>query len=478
MLIGKRIVQALLILIAALLIFVIFVFASNLTIKTSRFNPFITYTIESYAGLQILIDGDISVTPGWVTTIGVEGIRWQENDAEEIPFLKVGHSELSLDLMSLFDEEIIIEKVILSELELNLIAEAGMKFNIPELDFMGFLEWINLRVKHIPPFIAADIQLKSVWLRFLAPEKSLKGQFVFDQIDARWGWNTPLWLMGDGTIDEQHPKPVTIAAKGGAFRTLGDASQEWKLSFNLAGDKADILTELTLSGEGIDGLEKGENVLAKNRDYELLFKVNKLQYGAVLSHLGLEDAGHGSLDASVFLKGNLVNLDHPLTNSTGTIELAVWPDSLRANPLDFWAVNIVNQLFRSLNEDSKVNCAVARFDLSEGTLSSDVMIFDTSRLRVYGDGNFNLISRELDFWVEAKAKQIQWISKDVPVRIKGSLDKPEIELKKTRLLTSTVKTVVNFALPLLPVLINDTMESDGSKDCLQSMQDNSGQFKD
>lgn len=478
MFIAKRIVQVLLVLTLALLIVVMLAFASNLTINLSRFSPLITDTIESYTGLTILFDGELSVTLGQEPEIKVEGLRWQESDAEDVPFLQLFHLALSVDLASVFDEEVIIKRLLLSELELNLIAEEGMEFNIPELDLMGFLEWINKRVETIPPFVADDIQVTHLQLRFLAPEKSVKGKVIFDHIDAKWGWNAPLWLVGDGVIDGDDPKPVTIAASGGAFRTLGDASEEWLSSVNIAGNIADISTQLILRGEDSDSLKQSESVLAKNREYELLVQLNNLQYGDFLIHLGLEEPMKGELNGSIVLHGDLTNLDQPLTNSTGTIELAVWPDSLSANPLDFWAVNIINLLFSSLSEDSKVNCAVARFDLSEGELSSDVMIFDTSRLRVYGNGKFNLVSRELDFWVEAKAKQIQWISKEVPVRIKGSLDKPEIELEKMGLFKSTVKSVVNVTLPLLPVLINDTMESDGSKDCLQSMQANSGRIKE
>lgn len=475
---AKRIIHILLVLISVLLIVVLLGFASNVTLNLSRFSLLMTDTIESFTGLRVLFDGALSVTLGREVKVEVEGLRWQESDAAETPFLQVSHSEVSVDLASILDEEVIIKKVRLAALELNLIVEEGMEFNIPELDLMGFLEWLNQRVEKIPPFIADDIQLTNVSLRFLAPEKSLKGQFVFDHIDAKWGWNSPLWLVGDGIIDDDVPKPITIAANGGAFRSLGDASQAWLSKVNIAGNKADISTQLRLSSENDSALQQVEPVLAKNRAYELLVQLNDLPYGAFLDYLGLEEPMAGELDTSIMLRGDLANLDQPLMNSTGTIELAVWPENLKANPLDFWAVNIINLVFSSLNEDSKVNCAVARFDLSDGELVSDTMIFDTSRLRVYGSGKFNLISRELDFWVKAKAKQIQWLSKEVPVRIKGSLDKPEIAFEKMGVFKSTVKSVVNFSLPILPVLINDTMESDGSKDCLQSMQVNSGRIKE
>jgi hypothetical protein len=272
--------------------------------------------------------------------------------------------------------------------------------------------------------------------------------------------------------------PISIAIKGDRFKALGVASKEWSSSLNIAGNHADIATTLTLTGEDILALDTDEVVLAKNRDYALMVEVNQLKYGQILTHLGVEEAGQGHLNARIFLQGMLANLDQPLISSTGTIEVAVWPSELRANPLDFWAINIINMLLIGLSEDSKVNCAVARFDLSNAQLTSEALIFDTSRLRVYGSGHINLLSREVDIWIEAKAKQLQWLSKEVPVRLIGSLDNPQIELKKMGIFKSAVKSVVNFTIPLLPVLVNDTMESDGSKDCLMSMQANSGRIKE
>lgn len=476
--IGKRIIQVLLLLILALLLLVALAFAFNVTIKLSRFAPFISHIVESYSGVKVHIDGDILLTLGSTTELETEGIRWQEHDSDKLPFLKLERGEASIDVWSLFGPQIIIEKIALSALDLNLIVEKGMEFNIPEVDLIALLEWINYRADKIPPFIADDIVLENVSFLFLAPEKNLKGQLDFDHINAAWGWDSPLQLFGDGVLHDYDPYPISIAAKGGPFKALGVASKDWTSSFNIAGNVADISTTLTLSAESEVGLEKGERVLAKNRDYALKVKVNKFQYGDVLSHMGVTDAGQGYLNARIILQGMLANLDHPLILSTGTIEIAVWPSGLKANPLDFWAINIINMLFIGLNEDSKVNCAVARFDLSDATLTSEALIFDTSRLRVYGSGHINLLSRELDFWIEAKAKQLQWLSKEVPVRIKGSLDDPEIELKKMGIFKSAVKSVVNFSLPLLPVLINDTMESDGSKDCLMSMKADSGRIKE
>lgn len=476
--IGKRIVQALLILLLALLLLVALAFAFNLTIKLTRFAPYISETIESTSGVNIHIDGEILFTLGSTTEVNIDGFRWQQRDSDKLPFLQFERGVFSFDFWSLFGRQISIEKIALSTVDLNLVIKKGMKLNIPELDLMALLEWINHRADELPLFIAEDIELKQASLTFLVPEKNLKGDLVFDHIDASWGWNSPLQLFGDGVLHDDDPYPISIALKGDPFKSLGVASKEWTTIFNIAGNQADIATTLTLTGEDAHALEEDEVALAKNRTYALAVEVNQLQYGKILSNLGVEGAGHGHLNAHIFLQGMLTNLDQPLVSSTGTIELAVWPSELRANPLDFWAINIINMLLIGLSEDSKVNCAVARFDLTDSILTSEALIFDTSRLRVYGSGNINLLSREIDIWIEAKAKQLQWLSKDVPVRLSGSIDNPKIELKKMGIFKSAVKSVVNFTLPLLPVLINDTMESDGSKDCLMSMQANRGRIKE
>jgi len=469
-----------------LLMSVTLLFVLSPTITVTRFAPFITEVIESHTDLEFSIDGEITIKPGLDTFVFLGGLHLSEEDAAGQPFLSIGKSELFLDLHSILNGPINIRNITLSDVMVNVVHQGNMEFNIPDIELLELMQWVDRNIAIIPPFIAKDVQLRHVLINFSDIEHNLSGQWLLEEIDAGWGWDSPLTLFGEGILLGSPPKgprnkPITISVTADSMRYLGDKSLLWNSALHIAANEGDILLKLALVPAIEPSLLNTEEYL---RDYELGAQVKQFQYGDLLSRLGvasklgIEGDMSGHLGADISLKGRISDLDDPLLKSSGVIEVSVWPQNQRANALDFWATNIVNMVLKGMNADSTINCAVARFNLSDGALSSEVMVFDTSRLRVYGEGSFDLANNNIDFLIVPKAKQIQWLDKSVPVRLKGSLEKPEIEIKKKGLFKSVAKSVINFSIPVLPILINDTMESDGSKECLQSMQKNRGRLKD
>jgi len=466
--------------------FVALLFVFSPTITVTKFAPFVTEVVNSSSDLEISIDGEITIKPGLDTLVFLEGVHLSDEEAVGQPFLSIAKSELSLDLRSVLNEPINIQKVTLSDLMINVVHQGDMGFNIPDLELLELMQWVDRNIVNIPPFIARDVQLRHVLINVSDLENNLSAQGLFDEIDAGWGWDYPLTAFGEGVLkgnvaSDIDSKSITISANAGSMRHLGDKSLLWRSAFHIASNEGDVLLKLALAPATEASQLNTEEYL---RVYKLDVGVKQLQYGDLLTRLGvaaklgIEGGMTGHIGAEISLEGNVSDLGDPLLASSGVVEVSVWPQSQRANMIDFWATNIVNMVLKGMNSDSTINCAVARFNLSGGVLSSEVMVFDTSRLRVYGDGSFDLSNNNIDFLIVPKAKQIQWLDKSVPVRLMGSLEKPEIEVQKTGLFKSVAKSVINFSIPLLPILINDTMDSDGSKECLKSMQKNSGSLKD
>ena len=486
LLIGKRIVQFLLTLIVLLLMFVTLLFMFSPTITVTRFAPFVTEIVNSSSGLEISIGGEITIKPGIDTLVLLEELYLSDEKAAGQPFLSIAKSEISLDLRSVLNEQINIQNITLSDVMINVVHQRDKGFNIPDLEVLELMQWVDKNIAHIPPFIARDVQLKHVLINFSDLENNLSGQWLFDEIDVGWGWDYPLTAFGEGVlkgnvVSDIDSKPITISVNAGSMRHLGDKSLLWDSTFHIAANEGDVLLKLALAPAAEESQLDSEEYL---RVYKLDVGVKQLQYGDLLTRLGVaaklgvEGGMTGHIGAEISLEGNVSDLGDPLLTSSGVVEVSVWPQNQLANVIDFWATNIVNMVLKGMNSDSTINCAVARFNLSDGVLNSEVMVFDTSRLRVYGDGSFDLSNNNIDFLIIPKTKQIQWLDKSVPVRLIGALEEPEIEVQKVGLFKSVAKSVINFSIPLLPILINDTMESDGSKECLESMQKNRGSLKD
>ncbi len=84
-----------------------------------------------------------------------------------------------------------------------------------------------------------------------------------------------------------------------------------------------------------------------------------------------------------------------MAHANGHIDFAVWPKNMRSGIFDLWAVNLFVALAPAVDpaKESKVNCALGRFDLRDGKLTQDAILMDTSRMRVTGEGGADF-SRE------------------------------------------------------------------------------------
>ena len=462
----------------------LFVFSPTITV--TKFALWTTEFVNNTTDIRLSIDGEITIKPGVDTLVLLEGINlWDEENVDQ-SFLSIGKIELSLDMLSVLNSPINIQKFVLSDVTIDAIHAEGEGSNIPDFEVLKLMQWIDGNISIIPPFIAQDVQLRHVLINVSDVENNLSGQLLLEEIDAGWGWNSPLTVYGEGLFLGSSSKgfgdkPITISMSADSMRHLGDQSLLWSSNTHIAADQGDISTTLSFAPSTDESILNDEAYL---RVYRLNMEVKNLHYGELLTRLGfVEKLGidsniTGHLGSEILLEGNVSEMNDPLLRSSGVIEVSVWPENQLAAAVDFWATNLLNVMLTGINSDSKINCAVARFNLSDGVLNSDVMVFDTSRLRVYGDGVLDLATTNIDFLIVPKAKQIQWVDKSVPVRLMGTLKNPEIEVKKMGLFKSVAKSVINFSIPMLPILINDTMESDGSKECLQSMQQRGGRLKD
>lgn len=445
-----------------------------------------TNFVNKTTNVGISIDGEVTIQPGLDTLVSVEGIKLWDKKVAEKSFLSIGNVALSLEVLSLLKPPVNVQKMVLSNVTIDVLHGRNGKDNIPNINMLALMEWVDGNIATIPPFIIHDVELRHVLVNFSNIEHDLNGQVLLEQIDTHWGWDSPLSVYGEGIFlgnpsKGLSDKPVTISMTADSIRHLGDKSLLWNFMTHAAGEEGDISVKLLFSP-----ITDATLIIEEEypRVYKLDVAVKEFQYGELLRGLTSElkhEANNnltGHIGADISLAGNVSDLNHPLLQSSGVIEVSVWPENHLADALDFWATNIVNAVLVGINSDSKINCAVARFNLSDGQLSSEVMVFDTSKLRVYGDGVLDFTAKTIDFLIVPKAKQIQWLDKSVPIRLKGPFESPEIEVKKMGLFKSVTKSVINFYIPVLPILINDKMESDGSKDCLESMQKNGGRLKD
>jgi AsmA protein len=120
----------------------------------------------------------------------------------------------------------------------------------------------------------------------------------------------------------------------------------------------------------------------------------------------------------------------------------------------------------------KLRCGVADFDVKQGTLHADALIFDTEITTIVGTGTISLAQETLNLTLNQKTKNTSPLALRSPIHIRGSFANPEVQVDKGRVaargLGALALGFINPFLALIP-LIDPGPGKDA--DCAQLVRD-------
>jgi AsmA protein len=120
----------------------------------------------------------------------------------------------------------------------------------------------------------------------------------------------------------------------------------------------------------------------------------------------------------------------------------------------------------------KLRCGVADFDVKDGTMYAEALVFDTEVTTLVGTGSIDLGQEKLDLALNQKTKNTSPVALRSPIYVRGSFANPEVTVDKTRVamraLGAIALGVANPLLALIP-LIDAGPGSDS--DCRQLVRD-------
>ena len=153
-------------------------------------------------------------------------------------------------------------------------------------------------------------------------------------------------------------------------------------------------------------------------------KVKRFDYGILARRVDKKSEMSGIFSLDVNVSARAQNLSGIFRNGNGHINFAIWPENMKSGLLDLWAVNVLMALLPAVDSshESKVNCAIGRFDLKDGVMSEKTIMIDTSRMRVKGKGGANFANEEIDLRIRPLAKTPQFMSLAIPIGLTGKFD--------------------------------------------------------
>jgi hypothetical protein len=202
-------------------------------------------------------------------------------------------------------------------------------------------------------------------------------------------------------------------------------------------------------------------------------RVDRFDYG-ILARRAKPGTDLGGLFSLRFdLTARAPTIDALMSRADGRVDFAVWPLNMRSGIFDLWAVNVFVALVPAVDPaaESKVNCAIGRFDLRRGKLTHDAILIDTSRMRVAGEGRVDFESETLAFKLAPRAKTAQFFSLATPIAVTGKLTDFKIGVAPGGVAETTVRFLTSLFVVPLQKLTEGQVPRDGADVCTNAMRD-------
>jgi AsmA protein len=147
-----------------------------------------------------------------------------------------------------------------------------------------------------------------------------------------------------------------------------------------------------------------------------------------------------------------------LATSNGKLELVVSGGQISKLMMEKIGLHLWEILELKMTGDRlvKLRCAVADFDVKEGTMHTSALIFDTEITTITGTGSIDLGEEKLDLTLSQKTKNTSPLALRSPIYIRGSFANPEAGVDKGRVamraLGAIALSAINPFLVLIPLI--------------------------
>ncbi|MFQ5935364.1 MAG: AsmA family protein, partial [Acidiferrobacterales bacterium] len=170
-----------------------------------------------------------------------------------------------------------------------------------------------------------------------------------------------------------------------------------------------------------------------------LLKVEHLDYGTLLHELGIKRVLEAkSADVDIKLVGKGATLHSLLGSANGKVVFISGPANLSgADPLRLASLTgMIMTAATSSKDNTQLNCMIWPFEIIGGVARGEHILIDMPRYTIGGSGTIDLATDKLKMVFRPRPKSPRFMSFAIPVEVKGSMMKPEVnKAKKRRRLT-------------------------------------------
>ena len=195
----------------------------------------------------------------------------------------------------------------------------------------------------------------------------------------------------------------------------------------------------------------------------LKLEIKDLDLGNMTQKLGVSDAVSGTLNLNLDLSGQGNSVAAIMAGLNGDSKFLIKDGKMSNRYADMLFGDLrasLKKLFNPMAEKeayATLNCVINHFEINDGLAESQVLVIDTNRMTVIGDGDINLKTEALDMGVTPKPKEglgadnVATVNVSLsefakPFRLKGTLANPSLGIDSTKTALTFGKALGGIAL--------------------------------
>jgi AsmA protein len=187
----------------------------------------------------------------------------------------------------------------------------------------------------------------------------------------------------------------------------------------------------------------------------LQVRARKLLVAQLFPAFELTKTGIGQINGEFDLTGKGNSVGRMLASANGKAGLVVSGGEISRLMMEKIGLHLWEILQLNIRGDQlvKLHCGVADFDVTNGNMRAEALIFDTAVTTIIGTGSINLDEEKLDLTLNQKTKNTSPLALRSPIYVRGSFARPDVQVDKGRVALRAIGAVaLGLANPLLALI--------------------------
>ena len=164
----------------------------------------------------------------------------------------------------------------------------------------------------------------------------------------------------------------------------------------------------------------------------------------------------GDPEPRAVIKGSGDSVHDVMAGAKGRVYAIVPRGEVRAAFAELTGIDVARGLGLLLTGDDEradIRCGIAQFDVEEGIMRAENVVFDTEDVLITGRGEVRLGPEELDLKIKGEPKKLRVARLRTPVKVGGHLRKPSVGIDAGKTATQgAVAAALAAVTPIAAVL--------------------------